>query len=445
MKKRIFSAIFLVAVAIIIAITAITTINFYQYTKSSITKQLQNESTLVMRGVEDEGTAYFDGVTFSDCRVTWINSDGTVKYDSEVNAGEMENHLEREEVKEALEEGYGEATRYSNSIMKQSFYVAYKMEDGSVLRLSCTQNSIFLLLLTNLYPIYIVLAASFVVAIILAFVVSRKIVEPLNKINLDKPLDNKVYPELQPLMERIDSHHKQLTKDKEDVVKASLIRQEFTANVSHELKTPLHVISGYSELIKEGIAKDDDVKSFAGKIYDESTRMSKLVEDIMQLSKLDNGAPDKKKVPLPLTQVCENVVDSLRVIAEKRNINITEHLQDCTIEGIPDVIHSLVYNLVDNAIKYNKDNGHVDVCLEKGKFDTSVLIVSDTGIGIPNDQLDRIFERFYRVDKSHSREIGGTGLGLSIVKHAALIHNAKVEVESSLGEGTTFRITFPGK
>ena len=445
MKKRIFSAIFLVAVAIIVAITAITTINFYQYTKSSVTKQLQNESTLVMHGVEDEGTAYFDGVTFSDFRVTWINSDGTVKYDSEVNAGEMENHLEREEVKEALEEGYGEATRYSNSIMKQSFYVAYKMEDGTVLRLSCTQNSIFLLLLTNLYPIYIVLAASFVAAIVLAFVVSRKIVEPLNKMNLDKPLENKIYPEVQPLMERIDSHHKQLTKDKEDVVKASQIRQEFTANVSHELKTPLHVISGYSELIKEGIARDDDVKAFAGKIYDESTRMSKLVEDIMQLSKLDNGATDKKKVLLPLNQVCENVVDSLRVIAEKRNINITEHLQDCTIEGIPDVIHSLVYNLVDNAIKYNKDNGQVDVCLEKGKFDTSVLIVSDTGIGIPNDQLDRIFERFYRVDKSHSREIGGTGLGLSIVKHAALVHNAKVEVESSLGEGTTFRITFPGK
>ena len=441
MKKRIFSAIFFVALTLIVLIATVTTSIYYASYSSSQVNQLKEESQLVIRGVELNGESYFDKMTFDKYRITWIQNDGTVKYDSSNDMAELENHLEREEVQEALNTGYGEARRFSQTILEESFYVAYKITDGSIVRLSYTQNSVFLLIIKTLYPLYVVIFATLVVAIILAFALSKKIINPLNKLDLENPDNNKAYPEIQPLLDRIYQQREQLLNDKNEIEKASLLRQDFTANVSHEMKTPLHVIAGYSELLKEGLVKEDEIKDFSSKINFESYRLTKLVDDILQLSKLDNGVLDEEKKDISLDSIIENVVDSLQSVAEEKRITIRTRLDNLTIYGAPNIIHSMFYNLIDNAIKYNKENGTIDVALENEHHHVTVTI-TDTGIGIPEEQIDRVFERFYRVDKSHSREIGGTGLGLSIVKHAAIVHKAKINVESTLGEGTSFRIIF---
>ena len=440
MKKKIFSSIFIVAVTLIVVITSVVTYNYYSTYVNSKFSELKEESQLVIKGVELNGKSYFDNINFDSYRVTWINSDGNVIYDSSKD-DISENHLERQEVKQALDTGYGEAKRYSSTILKESIYVAYKINDGTIIRLSCVQNSIFYLIVYNLYPVYFISFIAFVVALILSYVVSKKIVDPLNNMNLENPSENIIYPEIEPLISRITSQRNQLLKDKEEIEKTSLLRQEFTSNVTHEMKTPLHVIAGYSELLKEGLVKDSKIKEFAGKIYIESYRMTKLVDDILELSKLDNGLLDEDKQMISLDAIANNVIDSLQLIAKDKNITINKKLDVVDIYGAPNIIHSLVYNLIDNAIKYNKDNGQIDVIVEK-EYNRSTLTVTDTGIGMKQEDLDRIFERFYRVDKSHSREIGGTGLGLSIVKHAAIVHNAKIEVESTLNEGSTFKVIF---
>ena len=444
MKKRIFWAIFGVAVSLFIAVTIIVTASFYKEYATTQIDELKNESQLVIKGLERDGEDYFNNLTFDNYRITWIKSDGSVIYDSAIESSTMENHLEREEVQEALETGYGESTRYSNSLMKQSFYVAYKLEDGTILRLSCTQNSVYYMMVHTLYPLYLVLILVLVLALILAYYISKKIVDPLNHLDLENPLKDNQYPELEPMLKRIDIQHKQLKQDKADVEQASLIRQEFTANVSHELKTPLHIISGYAELIKEGIAKEEDIPEFSSKIYQESARMTKLVEDIMQLSQLDSGMQNVVKSEVYLDAIIQNVINALTPFATERHVTLNSRLISVKIKGIPDVLYSMIYNIVDNGIKYNKEQGQVDINLEYNSYHQPMITITDTGIGIPEADLNRIFERFYRVDKSHSREIGGTGLGLSIVKHGVLVHNAHIDVDSTLGEGSTFKITFEG-
>ena len=442
MKKRIFSSIFLVAISLMAVITTIVAVRFYSSYKSSQIDMLKNEASLVIKGVENDGISYFDDMTFSDHRITLIDSDGSVLYDSNNDSTSMENHLEREEVKEAIETGYGESNRYSDTIMKTSYYVAYKLSNGSILRLSYTTESTLFLVLSTLYPIFYALAAALIVSLILSYLISKKIVDPLIKLDLNNPNTDNVYSELKPLVEKLSTQHNQLIEDKAETEKNSLLRQEFTANVSHEMKTPLHVISGYSELIKEGMVEGDDVKTFASKIHDEANRLSKLVEDIMQLSKLDNGITDKEKEKLKLDQVVGNAIESLEAFASESNVEIKSKLEMVDMYGIPDIIHGIAYNLIDNAIKYNTKGGQVEV-VTYNEGCNAILEVKDTGIGIPSESLDRIFERFYRVDKSHSREIGGTGLGLSIVKHAVKVHNAEIKVDSEVGVGTKFKVIFP--
>lgn len=440
MKKRIFSSIFVVSLALIVFITAIVTGIYYSSYCDTQINQLREESQLVIRGVELNGSSYLDSMSFDNYRITWIKDNGTVIYDSS-SGEELESHIEREEVQEALKDGYGESKRYSSTILKESIYVAYKIDDGSIIRLSCVQNSVFYLIISTLYPIYYVVFAALIIAIWLAFLISKKIIDPLNKLDLNDIEGAKTYPEIEPLIKRIESQRKQLILDKTEIEKASLVRQEFTANVTHEMKTPLHVISGYSELIKEGIVKESEIREFSSKIYFESHRLTKLVDDILELSKLDNGVSDSQKKQISLDFIAKNVIDSLNDLASQKGVTIKSRLQSVEVLGIPEIIHSVIYNLVDNAIKYNKKNGEIMVVVEMSG-NKPTIIVSDTGLGIPNDQLDRIFERFYRVDKSRSREIGGTGLGLSIVKHGVLIHDAKIKVESTLNEGTTFTIEF---
>ena len=271
------------------------TITFYYYSKDSQINQLKNEMQLVSRGVELEGIDYLDDLELGEFRITWIKTDGSVIYDSAADTSSMENHLEREEIKQAIESGYGESSRYSNTMLQQYIYVAQKLDDGTIVRLSTTQNSIWYMLIKVFYPIYIVFLLAIILSIVIAFSLSKKIVEPLNNMDISDPKSVKCYKELEPLLERLNYQQIQLKKDKEEIEKNANFRQEFTANVSHELKTPLHVISGYSELMKNGMVQSEDIKKFAETIYNESRRMSNLVEDIIELSKLDTGVVEVKK------------------------------------------------------------------------------------------------------------------------------------------------------
>lgn len=550
MTKRIFRSICLVAVTVFLASLVLIMGVLYEYFSNVEQAQLKMQTILAAQGVTNEGIEYFNNLKINNYRISWIDTEGNVIFDSASDTSEMENHLGREEVREALSSGYGESRRYSATLMERSFYAAQKLNDGSILRLSISQNSILTLLLGMAQPICIIFAAALIFSIVLAIQVSKKIVKPLNEIDLDNPLSNEGYDELSPFLRRIDSQQKQLRGQKaellqkenelntiissmnegmvllnqrgkiisinpaagklldadtdcigsdmlslcrnlelqeilekamngkhgeniirlheesyqidanpiisENVVKgaalfffnvtekekAEQIRREFTANVSHELKTPLHSISGYAELLKNDMVKDDDKIPFAGKIYDEAGRMIRLVEDIISLSHLDEGAGDMQRENIDLYTLADKAMQSLEPQANALCVTLELSGVSAILNGIPQLLYSVIYNLCDNAIKYNHKNGNVIVKIQDEDSKVTVS-VQDTGIGIAPEHQERIFERFYRVDKSHSKAVGGTGLGLSIVKHAVKIHNAKIEVKSLVEKGTTVIVTFP--
>ncbi len=550
MTKRIFRSICLVALTVFLASVILIMGVLYEYFSNALQAQLKMQTLLAAQGVTNEGIAYFQDLQVKNYRISWIDTEGNVIFDSASDTAEMENHLEREEVREALSSGYGESRRYSATLMERSFYSAQKLDDGTILRLSISQNSILTLLLGMTQPICIIFVIALILSIVLAIQVSKKIVKPLNEIDLDNPLSNEGYDELSPFLRRIDSQQKQLRGQKAELLqkenelntiigsmnegmillnqkgkiisinpaarklldadtdcigsdmlslcrnlelqeiltkalqgergeniirlygesyqidadpitsenivkgaalfffnvtekeKAEQIRREFTANVSHELKTPLHSISGYAELLKNDMVKEHDKIPFAGKIYDETGRMIRLVEDIITLSHLDEGAGDMQRETIDLYTLAERALQSLKPQADSACVALELSGIPAVLNGIPQLLYSIVYNLCDNAIKYNHENGNVMVNIQH-KNGTVVLSVEDTGIGIAYEHQERIFERFYRVDKSHSKAVGGTGLGLSIVKHAAKIHNARVEVKSHVGKGTMVIVTFP--
>ncbi len=447
MNKKIFNAIWIASIVVFLASLIIIMSVSYTYFSGMQLKQLKTEAELASQGVTMSGLDYLNGLDAKDYRITWIDSDGTVLYDNEANTDEMENHLEREEIREALAEGYGESVRYSNTLSDKQLYSAIRLSDGSVLRLSNVQMAVWTLLFGFAQPICFVILIALVLSIVLASRLTKRILEPINSIDPDDPMkhiNEDEYKEMVPLLRRIQSQNEQLKRDQQDIEKAALIRQEFTANVSHELKTPLHAISGYAELLENEMVKENDIKPFAGKIREESTRMTKLVEDIIDLTRLDNGSEEMKWEDCDLYRIAENAVDSLEVAATALGVEVIVDGSDAVIRAIPQLIYSIVYNLCDNAIKYNHRGGSVRVQVQKTSYNT-VLSVKDTGIGIPEESRERIFERFYRVDKSRSKEVGGTGLGLSIVKHAVMIHNGKIEVKSKLGEGTEMIVTIPNK
>ena len=439
MKRKINSVIISLVVCVITLITIVSSISFSSIYEKNEIIELQNECSLVIKGYELDDISYLESIEDSSLRVTLIDLEGNVIFDNQLNESEMENHASREEFKEAKENGYGISKRYSSSLLKTFYYVAYKL-DNNIIRVSKVADSTLYILFINLWPLYIVAIVLIICSILLGFLLSKKIVDPINNINLEHPLENNKYKEIEPLLIRIEAQKNELMKENEEVLNASKVRQEFTSNVSHELKTPLHVISGYAELIKEGIVKDSDVKEFGEKIYSEASRMSKLVEDIMKISKLES---DKtiEKTQLKLKNIVVAIVDSLMIEADKKNVKFKLSLNDCSISGNYDSIYSLIFNLVDNAIKYNKTNGKITIKLQEVSNNV-VLSVKDTGIGIPKEDLDRIFERFYRVDKSRSKDSGGTGLGLAIVKHSLIVNNATIKVESELKKGSTFTVTF---
>ena len=447
MNNKIFNAIWIVAIVVFLASLIFIMSVSYSYFSGVQLKQLKTEAELASQGVTMSGLDYLNSLEAKDYRITWIASDGMVLFDNEADTNDMENHLEREEIREALADGYGESVRYSNTLSDKQLYSAIRLSDGSVLRLSNVQMAVWTLLFGFAQPICFVILIAFVLSLVLASRVSKRILEPINSINPDDPMqhiDEEEYREIAPLLRRIQSQNEQLKQDQKEIEKAALIRQEFTANVSHELKTPLHAISGYAELLENEMVKEEDIKPFASKIRGESSRMTKLVEDIIDLTRLDNGGDEMKWEDCDLYRIAENAVDSLEVAATALGVEVTVDGSDATTKAIPQLIYSIVYNLCDNAIKYNHSGGSVQVRVQQTSYNI-VLRVKDTGIGIPEESRERIFERFYRVDKSRSKEVGGTGLGLSIVKHAVMIHNGKIEVKSELGEGTEMIVTIPSK
>ena len=446
MRGKIFRSIWFVLLFVMtITFILITGLLYSHFTDEQLA-QLRNETKLVAQAVKRSGIHYFDDLGTTDFRITWITGEGTILYDNEADAEVMENHMEREEIRDALRNGYGESRRYSSTLFERQLYTAQRLSDGSVLRLSITQATIWNLFLRFLLPISGILLAALAISFILASRLSHRIVEPINTLDLDDPMknaDRDAYVEILPLLRRLDDQKQQLARDRAELEKTSMIRQEFTANASHELKSPLHVISGYAELLESGmVSSEDSRRLFAAKIRTESQRMSKLVEDIIDLSRLDGGGVGMKRELTDLYRIALNAVDSLQASAEDAGVTISVEGENAPLYGIPQALYSIVYNLCSNAIHYSNRGGHVLVTVKRLP-ERSVLVVRDDGIGIPAEDLDRIFERFYRVDKSHSKEVGGTGLGLSIVKHAARIHDAEIRVDSELGKGSLFTVEFP--
>lgn len=443
MRKKIFYSICFVTLFVLLVSLILITGSTYRYFSQAQTQSIKNQLEFVGTGVALSKEQYFSSFDMNEIRVTWISGDGTVLYDNEKDASEMENHMERPEIREAAEKGYGESSRYSSTLLRKQFYCAKRLEDGSIVRISDSQSTVFTLLIALARPVCLVILFIILLAFLVARNLARKIVEPVNQIDLDNPSGAKAYEELKPLLSRLSAQQAQLRRDRAELEKTEQIRQEFTSNVSHELKTPLHAISGYAELMKNGLVAEKDIVPFAGKIYDESCRLTQLVEDVIDLSKLDSRVPELENERTDLYRIAENVVESIEEFAKEKNVSVSLEGVHAEIDGIPRLLHSILYNLCDNAIKYNKDGGYVKVQISE-RGGNAVLSVTDNGIGIPAEHIDRIFERFYRVDKSHSKEVGGTGLGLSIVKHAAVLHNAEITVDSKPGTGTRIEICFPG-
>lgn len=447
MSSKIFRAIWIVALTVFLASLLLIMGSLYGYFSSLQKKQLRIETELAAQGVTLSGANYFDGLDDGDYRITWVSPKGEVLYDDEADTATMQNHMERPEIRQALKEGYGESARHSYTLADQQYYAAKRLPDGSVLRMSVAQLSVWSLLFGFAQPICFVILVALILSYVLASRIAAKIIKPINELDLTHPTryyGKENYEEIEPLLCHIAAQQAQLKSDQEKIEKAALIRQEFSANVSHELKTPLHSISGYAELLGNGLVREEDIKPFAEKIYAESRRMTRLIEDIIDLTKLDNGGTEMKWENCDFYRIAENAVDTLEAAISAREISVSVSGESAPLTAVPQLLYSIAYNLCDNAVKYNRRGGSISVSVSQDERHT-VLTVKDTGIGIPEEEQERIFERFYRVDKSRSKEAGGTGLGLSIVKHAVLIHNGTIELNSVPGEGSEFIVTIPNR
>ncbi len=417
---------------------------FYGNYRNEVYNNLKNEAD-VLKSVADYGGEAEILKVESDHRITLIASDGYVSFDNVANISTLENHSDFEEFSEAVESGLGVAERQSDTFDKKELYVAVKLQNGSVLRVSDAKPTITGLIYDIWWIMLGILAVELLLSFLITLKISKKVIAPINNINFENPEDSQVYEELNPLITRINEQNLQIAKQLKDLRaehdNQDAMRRDFTANVSHELKTPLTSISGYAELIKTGIAKDNDIERFAGKIYDESQRLITLVGDIIKLSQLD-----VKDIPVEfgrvnLYSICESVVSQLEMSAQKKNVSINLKGDNVELYTAGKIVEEIIFNLCDNAVKYNKQDGRVDIKIRQC-VDGVELSVKDTGIGIDKNELDHVFERFYRVDKSHSKEIGGTGLGLSIVKHGVRFLGASITIESELDKGTVIRIVF---
>ena len=549
MTKRIFRSTLAVGLAVLLASLAVVMGCLYDYYVRLQENQLRDELSLAAAAVEEQGADYLSKLESDRYRITWLRSDGTVLYDTKADAASMENHAQRQEVRQALTTGVGESSRYSATLLEKTLYYAQRLPDGTVLRLSATRVTWGVLLLSMLQPLLLVLVVALILSGVLAGRVSRRIVEPLNRLDLEHPLDNDAYEELSPLLRRLEHQRRQiddqlrslrrqaekfqqitanmneglvlldedgavlslnpaacrifktddtcvgrdfLTVERDTAVSRALRdaaaqghgaarlerdgheyqfditaividgeragavllafdvteqafaernRREFTANVSHELKTPLQGIIGSAELIENGMVQPQDVPRFVEHIHSEASRMVTLIGDIIRLSQLDEGDVMPRE-DVDVLAAAKEAVLNLSDEAAKRGITMTVDGTPAIVHGVRRLISEIAFNLCENAVKYNRDGGSVFVKVET-EGENAVLTVQDTGICIPDADQSRVFERFYRVDKSHSKASGGTGLGLSIVKHAVMYHHGKVELRSATGEGTCVRVILP--
>ena len=548
MTSKIFKSILSAAITVLLASLIIITGVLYQYFGTIQESQLRDELGLAAEAVQQLGESYLENLGSDRYRLTWVNVDGTVVFDSHADAAAMENHADREEIKEALVSGSGSSTRKSVTLMEQTIYEATRLNDGSVLRISVSRATALVLVLGMLQPIAIVLIIAIALSAWLAHRMAKRVVEPLNQLDLDKPMANEAYEELAPLLRRINAQHSEIKsqmrtlKHKQDEfdqitgnmkeglvlldsmgriisinpaartlfgagiacvgedfltinrkqnmrwaleeaktrghadfrakengreyqfdlnridsdgnshgmvilafdvteqVNAEKHRQEFTANVSHELKTPLQSIIGSAELMENGIVKSEDIPRFVGHIRKEASRLVFLIDDIIRLSQLDEGA-EMPREDVSLKVLSEEVCETLADAAKLKDVSLEVTGDDGVVNGVRRLLYEVVYNLCDNAIKYNNPGGSVKVNVAQ-KPGEVLLSVQDTGIGISPEHQDKVFERFYRVDKSHSKQSGGTGLGLSIVKHAVQYHHGRIEISSEVGHGTTISVIF---
>ena len=441
---RIFLSTFLVGTLVYFLCAVFFISNIYSYFERKIFNELETEAVFLEHYIENSDVSELKKFDSIKNRITLIGKDGTVYFDNMVDASKMENHGLREEFIAAKEKGSAKVSRYSSTMTDKTLYFAKLLSNGNVLRISCDQHSVAVLVLGMSQTLLIMLVLAIIISGIAAVWTSKKITNPLNQINLENPEDCLVYEELKPFTKRIAEENFEKTQREE-------LRKQFTANVSHELKTPLTSISGFAEILKNGGTDEKTTKDFASTIYEESQRMISLVNDIIKLSKLDEKSISMEKEPIELLGLSKEIAKILSASAKTKNVTLKVHGDTGKIFGVQPVIYEMIYNLIDNAIKYNKQNGTVEVIIKDENKNSSenepfagktTISVRDTGIGIPKNEQERVFERFYRVDKSHSKEIGGTGLGLSIVKHAAKYHNATINLSSKEGEGSTFTVTF---
>lgn len=553
MTRKIFQSMIAVVVSVLLLSLALITGVLYEHFESAMLDQMRTTASFVEQGVKEDGMKYLDEMSSSQCRITWIEADGTVKFDNRSDPGTMENHADRAEVKEALENESGTSIRRSSTLSEHTLYYAKRMQDGTVLRLAMSQRSVLFLMGGMISPVVFIFLAACALAGVLSYRVSKKIVKPLGSIDLQHPEQVETYDELSPFLQRIAAQNREIRSQMEEIRKQqqefSMItenmseglfvvdrnyqilsynrsavrifgmapesvpenllavnrsegfrsvvdsalkgrhaqenleldgrvyqiiaspvcqqedaldlvgaviltldvteketqeqyRREFTANVSHELKTPLTSISGIAEIIRNGIVRPEDIPHFAGKIYDESQRLITLIGDIIKLSRLDENQVPMERESVDLLETARDVVQQLASVARKNGVTLVTNGSHGVVNGVRQVLGEMVYNLCENAVKYNRPGGRVWVDVRQAA-DHVELCVKDTGIGIPAAEQGRIFERFYRVDKSHSKAVGGTGLGLSIVKHGAALHHATIHVDSEPGEGTAITLTFP--
>lgn len=551
MKRRIFRNMVLLVVTAIV----FTFLSMSWFLYSNLSEQMQmnvkDECRIMAYAVNTYGEEYIEKAgTRTKSRVTLIGADGTVKFDSTEEASSMENHSGRPEFEKAVKNGSAQLSRYSDTLRTQTYYYAIRLENGDVLRTATTSDSVFTFIFSGMAGVILLILVILVLTMLFAKRMTRQLVEPMNHLDLEHPMENVAYDELEPLLKRIDQQQikireqvDQMKQNQEEYMtiteymkdglivtnqsevlsinrsaqelfdvtakecvnhniitvsrnqelkealdealtgkanerllevqgrtyqllanpvrvnnqisgavilvldvtekqKAETMRKEFSANVSHELKTPLMSISGYAEIIENNMVKPEDIPKFAGRIHSEASRLSSLVEDIIKLSRLDESDKSILMEDVELYQLCKDVEGQMMLRAKERNVRLSVEGSPVIVHGAKQVLYEMVYNLCDNAIKYNKNDGSVKISVGTGKDRHAVIRVEDTGIGIPKEEQQRVFERFYRVDKSHSRATGGTGLGLSIVKHGAILHDAKITIESTLDVGTVIMIEF---
>ena len=434
MEEKLTLNLFYVGLISAILTALVAGLAFFDAFQSQVEHDLEQQGYLVSAAYEAlEDPKALE--TFSDgqLRITLIDVDGSVLYESATNVSTMVNHLDRPEVRQALEKGAGHHKRISDTLGTEDYYYAMVLENGQILRVATSAGTIYRMYRGAFPYMLLALGALVIISVVFSLLVTRRLLEPIKRIPeyLDDPTlaqdSKRVYPELRPIVEEIQNQRKQRDS----------LRQEFTANVSHELKTPLTSISGYAEMIENGMVREEDIPRFAGTIRRESGRLLSLITDIIRLSQLDNPRETPNFAPVNLSALARDCRDTLLPSAQKKGLSLQVEGPEVTVMGESVALWELVFNLMDNAIRYNRPNGSVTVLLSEHS-----ISVSDTGIGISPEHQDRIFERFYRVDKSHSRETGGTGLGLSIVKHAADLHDAKISLDSTVGVGTCITVTF---